>query len=205
LKKSLASIIPLIFPTFLGLLSTLGMGVDLYAGTIEGKVTAYGVKDPRDTVIYIDKIEGQTFAPPAEPRVLNQLNKEFVPHVLPLLKGGSVNFVNGDSFLHNIHAYFERKTLFNFGMPLEGQQITRTFDQAGKVVVLCDVHQEMSAYIIVIETPYVDVSDEEGRYQIVDIPAGNYTLKTWHEKLEPASKAVTVPDQGVIEVNLELR
>ncbi|MBI4431335.1 MAG: carboxypeptidase-like regulatory domain-containing protein [Candidatus Omnitrophica bacterium] len=183
---------------------SIGLADVTSAGTITGKVTSLLVKDTHHTVVYIDRIEGKTFDPPPDPGVIDQINKEFVPHVLPILKGGSVSFHNTDSFLHNIHTYQGRRTLFNVAVLGGGKPITKTFHEAGKVSVLCDVHPEMAAYILVLETPYSAVTDEEGQYKIDNVPSGSYTLKTWHETLEAVSQPVTIQSNETIELNLEL-
>lgn len=186
-------------------LVVIGLAVETSAGTITGQVTSRLVKDTRNTVVYIDQIEGKTFEPPPDPMVIDQINKEFVPHVLPILKGGSVSFRNTDSFLHNVHTYQERRTLFNVAVLGGGKPITKTFHEVGKVAVLCDVHPEMAAYVIVLETPYSAVTDEDGRYKIDNVPSGSYTLKTWHEKLEAVSQPVTIQAGETIELDFELQ
>jgi len=187
------------------LLLTASIAVEARAGTITGKVTASGVKDARNTVVYIDRIESQTFEPPAEPARIDQINKEFVPHVLPILKGGSVTFHNSDALLHNVHLFQGRRSLFNLATPAGAKPITKRFQEPGEVAVLCDVHPEMSAYIIVLETPYAAVTAEDGSYTIADVPPGTYALKTWHEKLKPVSKTVTLHGEQTATVDLELK
>lgn len=183
---------------------TISLAVDAGAGAITGTVTAYGVKDARHIVVYIDRIEGARFAPPAEAASINQRGKEFVPHVLPILKGGKVAFINNDALLHNVHLYLGRKSLANLATPAGAAPVTKTFDQLGEVAVLCDIHPEMSAYILVLETPYAAVTAEDGRYRIPDIPPGSYLLKTWHETLKPVSRAVSLQGEEPVTVDLHL-
>ena len=187
------------------LLVMIGVAVNVSAGTITGKVTASAAKDARNVVVYIGRIAGKEFPAPTEPVVMQQINKEFIPHVLPILKGGSVRFSNSDSILHNVHLYQGRRSLFNLATPAGAKPITKTFHEPGEVAVLCDVHPEMSAYIIVLETPYAAVTAEDGRYEITGIPPGTYTLKTWHEKLKPVSKTVSLQGEQTETVDLELK
>lgn len=175
------------------------------AGTIAGQVTSRLVKDTRDTVVYIDRIEGKTFTPPTEPMVIDQINKEFVPHVLPILVGSRVTFRNSDVLFHNVRTVRGRKSLFNLATPAGGPPITKTFHEPGEVALLCNIHPEMAAYIIVLETPYAAVTDEQGHYEMVGIPEGTYRLSTWHEKLKPASTTVTVQGEEPAVVNIELK
>ncbi|OGX28996.1 MAG: hypothetical protein A3B78_04150 [Omnitrophica WOR_2 bacterium RIFCSPHIGHO2_02_FULL_67_20] len=188
-----------------GLLLTVSVAVEARAGTIRGAVTASGVKDARDTLVYIDRIEGKEFPAPTTPAELRQINKEFIPHVLPIVKGGSVSFSNSDGILHNVHLYRGRRSLFNLATPAGASPITKIFREPGEVAVLCDVHPEMSAYILVLETPYAAVTTEDGSYTIAGVPPGAYVLKTWHEKLKPVTTAVTVEGESAVEVNVELK
>ncbi len=156
-------------------------------------------------MVYIDRIVGKTFPPPSEPAVIDQINKEFVPHALPILVGSRVTFRNGDVLFHNVRTVRGRKSLFNLATPAGGPPITKTFHEPGEVAVLCNIHPEMAAYIIVLETPYAAVTDEQGRYELVGIPEGTYTLKTWHEKLKGVSMTVTIRGEEPVTVNVELK
>lgn len=187
------------------LVLTVSVAVEARAGTITGTVTASGVKDARDTVVYIDRIEGAEFPTPATPAELRQINKEFIPHVLPIMKGGSVRFSNSDGILHNVHLYQGRRSLFNLATPAGAKPITKRFQEPGEVAVLCDVHPEMSAYIIVLETPYAAVTAADGHYEIAGVPPGSYTLKIWHEKLKPVSTTLTIQGEQTVTVDLALK
>ena len=187
------------------LLLTIGLAVAAHAGTITGKVTASGVKDARNAVVYIDRIEGKTFEPPMEPARIDQINKEFVPRVLPILKGQGVTFLNSDALLHSVHCYLGRTSLFNQAMPAGAKPMTKAFNEPGEIAVLCAVHPEMAAYIIVLETPYAAVTAADGHYEIANVPPGRYTLKTWHEKLKPVSTTVTIQGEQPVTVDLALK
>lgn len=191
--------------TALGIFLVLGLaGGAAEAGTISGTVTA-PLKTTEGIVVYIDRIEGQTFDPPPEPVRLDQRNKEFLPHVLSLLKGSAIAFHNSDAFLHNVHGYRGRRSVFNLAVPpSNGKPITKTLDEPGEVLLLCDVHPEMTAYILVTETPYAAVTGADGHYAISDVPPGTYTLKTWHEQLKPVVQTVMV-GAAPLEVNLLLK
>lgn len=182
-----------------------GLRASAETGTIRGRVTTAGMKGVRDAVVYIDRVEGKTFDPPAEAAKIDQLKKEYVPHVLPIIKGSRVTFINSDALLHNVHVYQGRRSLFNLAMPPGGKPLTKTFQEVGEVSVLCNVHPEMSAYILVLETPYAAVTGEDGRYAIADIPPGTYTLKTWHETLQPVSQTVSLQGEQPATVDLELK
>lgn len=173
-------------------------------GAIKGKVTARGVRDNGDAVVYVEKIPNKTFPAPKEPVVLDQVNLMFVPHVLPVLVGTTVAFPNSDEVRHNVFSPSPARR-FNLGTYPKGVSRTVTFDKPGEVALLCNVHAEMSAYVIVVETPYFAVSAKDGSYTIRNVPPGKYVLKTWHEKLKPQTREVEVPEGGSVTVDLELR
>lgn len=180
--------------------------VVLFAGDIKGKVTVKGAKHAGDAVIYIDKIAGKTFEPPKEHARMDQKNLVFIPHVLPVVAGTTVDFLNSDDVLHNVFTPDKCAEKFNLGTWPKGQVRSYAFKQAGcTAVMLCNVHPEMEAYIVALETPYFAVSAKEGSYEIKSIPAGKYTLKIWHEKLKGSTVTVEVPDKGIVEVNFGIK
>ena len=174
------------------------------AGTIGGTVQAVGLEHPEDIVISVEGIEG-SFSPSQEPHVMDQRGKVFIPFILPMLKGEQVRFLNSDPFLHNIHPYLGRKSLFNVAVPSGGKPITKTFNDVGEIVILCNVHPEMEAWIVVRENPYFAVTDAEGKYQIQDVPAGTYTVTAWHPKLKEGACSTAVATEGEVSCDFELR
>lgn len=172
-------------------------------GTLVGTVT-WGPQRLHNVVVYIEKVEG-TFRPPEEAAVMDQKNLTFVPHVLPILIGTTVDFVNGDGVLHNLHAFLRRETLFNIAMPKFLKKKSMVFQKEGPVLMLCDVHKEMSAYIVILQNPFFALTDEQGRFVIKDITPGSYTLRTWHEKLKPQSRQVQPKEGDEVKVDFQLR
>jgi plastocyanin len=176
------------------------------AGNISGKVKAKGVKNSGDAIVYIDKIAGKKFDPPKEHGKMDQKKLMFHPHVLPVLVGTTVDFLNDDDVLHNVYSPDQCAEKFNLGTWPKGQVRTYTYKNAGCApVILCNVHPEMEAYVLVTETPYFAVSDKDGSYEIKNVPAGKFTLKIWHEKLKGSSQEVTVPESGNVEMNFEIK
>lgn len=170
-----------------------------YAGDIKGIVKATGTKDSGNAIIFIEKIEGKTFTPPTKHSNINQKDLTFLPHVLPVLAGTTVDFLNSDDVLHNVFSPDKCADNFNLGTWPKGQIRSFTFKNPGcRPVLLCKVHPEMEAYVVVLETPYFAVSNPDGSYTIKDVPAGNYTLSIWHETLKGASVKITVPPTGSI-------
>ncbi len=175
------------------------------AGEITGKVKARGVKDSGNAVVYIDKISGKTFPAPKEHAKMDQKNLTFVPHVLPVLVGTTVDFTNSDDVLHNVFSPDKCADKFNLGSWPKGQSKSYTFKEPGcAATLLCNVHPEMEGYVLVLETPYYAVSAKDGSYEIKNVPAGKYTLKIWHEKLKPQEVAVEVPEKGAATANFEI-
>ncbi len=175
------------------------------AGDISGTVKAKGVKNSGDAVIYIDKIPSKTFPAPAAHAVMNQKNLMFVPHVLPIVVGTTVDFLNSDNVLHNVFSPDACAEKFNLGSWPKGHTKSYTFKSPGCVsTLLCNVHPEMEGYVVVVETPYFAVSATDGSYAIKNVPPGKYTLKIWHEKLKGADVSVEVPEKGTATVDFDL-
>lgn len=174
-------------------------------GTITGTVKARGVKNSADAVIYIDKIPSRTFPAPKEHALMDQKNLRFVPHVLPVLLGTTVDFLNSDDVLHNVFSPDKCAEKFNLGSWPKGHTKSYTFKEPGcPATLLCNVHPEMQGYVVVLETPYYAVSAADGSYTIPDVPPGKYTLKIWHEKLKPQEVSVEVPDKKSVTVDFEI-
>lgn len=178
----------------------------LLGGDIKGSVKAKGVKHGGNAVIYIEKIESKKFDAPKEHAKMDQKNLTFIPHVLPILVGTTVDYLNSDDVLHNVFSPDNCAEKFNLGTWPKGQIRSYTFKNPGCVpVILCNVHPEMESYVIVIQTPYYGVSAKDGTYEIKNVPSGKYELKIWHEKLKGSSVAVEVPDQGQVIVDFEIK
>lgn len=164
----------------------------LAAGEIHGKVACKGVRDSGDAVVYVDSVPGKTFAPPKEHARIDQLNLTFVPHVLPVLVGTTVDFQNSDAVLHNVFSPDACAEKFNLGTWPKGQSRSYTFKKDCVATLLCKVHPEMEAFVVAVPTPWHGVTKPDGTYRIPDVPDGSYTLKVWHPKLKGTQKAVTV-------------
>jgi plastocyanin len=161
------------------------------AGAINGKVVAgKGV-----SVVYVEAIAGKTFPPPAKAQVVDQKSLLFQPHVIAVQVGTMVEFLNSDKVQHNIFwpAISGNKKLgHNLGTWPSGEKRNFKFDTPGVVPLLCNVHPEMSGFIVVVPTPYFVLTDAEGNYKIADVPNGSYTVSAWHEGMKVQSKPVAV-------------
>jgi len=170
----------------------LAMAALAGASELKGTVKATGARNNADAVVYVDAVPGKTFPPPAEHALMDQKNMLFVPHVLPILIGATVDFLNSDAVLHNVFSPDKCAEKFNLGSWPQGQKKGFTFKQACAATVLCNVHPEMEGFIVALPTPYFAVTDKAGAYVIKDVPDGAYTIKVWHPKLKEASRQVTV-------------
>ncbi len=187
------------------LLFLLGANV-IIGGDITGKVKAVGAKNSANAVIYIESIEDKKFDPPKDPATIDQKNLMFIPHVLPIVAGTTVKFLNSDDVLHNVFTPDKCAEKFNLGTWPKGQTRSFTFKNLGCVaVMLCNVHPDMEAYVVVLQNPYFAVSAKDGSYEIKGVPAGKYTLKIWHEKLKGQAVSVEVPATGTVTANFEIR
>jgi plastocyanin len=172
------------------------------AGDIHGKVACKGVKDCADAVVYVDAIPGKTFPAPQAHQKVNQQNLVFDPHVLPVLIGTTVDFLNSDTVQHNVFSPDACAEKFNLGTWPKGQIRSYTFKKDCAATLLCKVHPEMEAFVVAVPTPYHAVAKADGSFKIAEVPDGSYTVKVWHPKLKPAAKPVTVA--GDTEVGFEI-
>jgi len=134
-------------------------------------------------------------APAPGKGVLDQRTCRYVPHVQALPVGSTLEVVNGDPTLHNVHGYLGQATAFNLAMPSKDSRLSRQLKKPGLVVVKCDVHDWMSAYVWVVDAPAA-VTGEDGAYAIANIPPGTYEVTAWHEKLGERKGTATVTATG---------
>lgn len=162
-------------------------------GELKGTVKATGMRNNADAVVYVDAIPGKTFPAPEAHAKMNQKNLVFTPHVLPVLVGTTVDFLNGDAVLHNVFSPDKCCQQFNLGSWPQGTSRSYTFKSRCMATLLCRVHPEMEGFVAVVPTPWFAVTDNAGAYDIKGVPDGAYTVKVWHSKFKTeASKPVTV-------------
>ncbi len=174
------------------LLAGFGFPTQSRAGDIKGKVTAQGIKSPENIAVYLDAVAGKKFDAPADHLVVDQKKMTFVPHVTVVQQGATVEFLNSDPVGHNVYwpsISGNKKLAHNMGTWPQGQKKPFQFMDLGAASLLCNVHPEMSGYVIVVPTPYFALTDKEGNYTIKNVPPGHYTILTWSEE----GKATTTP------------
>jgi len=130
---------------------------------------------------------------------MDQKGLLFQPHILAVQVGSTVDFLNSDSVQHNVFwpsVGSNKKAGHNLGTWPKGQKRSYKFDLPGEVALLCNVHPEMSGYIIVVPTPYFAETAADGSYKIKDVPDGSYSVTVWHEGAKSQSKKVTVSGEA---------
>ena len=134
----------------------------------------------------LDRDEANASAPTSKQKLprLVQRNKTFEPHVLIVLVGTAVEFPNKDPFFHNIFSLYDGKR-FDLGLYEAGSKRSVVFDRPGVSYLFCNIHAEMSAVVIAVETPYFGLSDRSGHLVIPDVPAGRYRMNVWYERSVP--------------------
>jgi len=170
------------------------------AGSIKGKVTVQGIKSAENIAVYVDTIPGKKFDPPADHVSIDQRKMNFVPHVTVVVQGTTVDFVNSDSVGHNVYwpsIGGNKKLTHNLGTWPKGEKKSFQFNDLGAASLLCNVHPDMSGFLVIVPTPYSAVTDSDGAYEIKDVPPGSYTLKTWSEDGKVTTQPVTVASGAV--------
>ena len=161
-----------------------------YPSRAVGKHDAPAAPEIRNVVVYL-KDPPFRGALPVSRVELHQQNETFLPHVLAITKGSTVDFPNDDPFFHNVFS-FSSVASFNLGRYPRGQNKLQKFTKAGLVKVFCDIHSHMSASILVLDHPYFAVPTTDGTYEIPNVPSGQYTIVGWHERVGERSVGVQV-------------
>lgn len=169
------------------------------AGEIKGKVSVQGIKSAENIAVYVDAIPDKKFDAPTAKPVIDQNKMTFAPHVTVVQVGTTVEFLNSDPVGHNVYwpsVSGNKKLAHNLGTWPKGEKKAFQFNDVGVAGLLCNVHPEMNGYVVVVPTPYFALTDKNGNYEIKNVPAGKYTLKTWSEDGKVTTQAVEVTASG---------
>ena len=153
-------------------------------------------------VAYLDDIAGP-FPASEQVVVMDQKSLRFVPHVLVIQAGTTVEFANSDPLAHNVFSISSPKR-FNLGLFGRGTSRRVRFDQPGVVQLLCNVHQEMSAFIVVVKSPYFARTAANGSFRMESVPAGRHRVRLWHDAMEERSYEVEVAATGATRKTISL-
>ena len=135
---------------------------------------------------------------------LDQKGCEYQPHVLAFPVGTTVEILNPDGILHNVHSYSKVNSPFNLAQPKFKKTLDVKIDKPEAIEVKCDVHGWMQGWLVATESPYAAVTDNSGNFKLTDVPAGTYTMEVWHEKLGKNTQKVTVKAKEDAKVNFEV-
>ena len=168
----------------------VALAASAQAGTLHGKVS--GAKG--ESVVYL-QAAGKSFPASSQHPVVNQKGLMFEPHILVVQQGTTVEFLNSDTVAHNVFwpsINGDKKLGHNMGTWPQGEKRSFTFTNPGVAPLLCNVHPDMSAYIVVSPSPYFAKTDSAGNYEIKGVPDGAYTVTVWHEGKKPQTAQVNV-------------
>lgn len=171
------------------ILALIGVAVTLHAGTVHGHVEIVASKDPgvrkhsdySGVVVWLDPVTGSWPAPAPHKAQMIQQGKRFIPHVLAITVGSSVEFPNNDPIFHNAFSNYDGQ-IFDVGLYPPGTKQTVPFRKEGIVRIFCNIHPTMSAVIVVLKSPYYAVSAKNGEFSIANVPPGQYRVRVFHER-----------------------
>lgn len=171
-------------PAVPALLLVLGAAGALPAQDVSGRIV--GSPRTRGAVVVVYLVasapgSASHTAPPAD-TTITQRQKTFIPGVLAVPLGTTVAFLNEDSILHNLHAYQNRRTLFNRAQHAFSARLRHTFTRDGTVMLLCDLHPEMEAFILVTPSPWFSEVARDGTFSFRSVTPGSYTLVVWDQR-----------------------
>lgn len=167
----------------------------LYAGDGAAMLPpAAAEPNERDNVIvYLTPVSGDSIddaRPPASHAEMRQQGERFVPHVLPVVRGTTVDFPNEDVVFHNVFSLSSARS-FDLGRYPRGGSKSILFDRVGTVQVFCHIHSDMSAIVLVLPNPFFARPDSTGHFAL-DVPAGDYIVTGWHERIRPITRRLHV-------------
>ena len=154
------------------------------------------LSDRRRAIVYLESAPRAAFDDRELPRLrLDQKNETFVPHVLAVTTGTSVEFRNSDRTYHNVFS-LSKANSFDLGRYPPGRSKSVRFDHPGIVRVFCEIHSHMNAFILVFAHRHFALTNAQGEYRIDGIPPGTYTVSVWHPVLAGKSSSVRIPESG---------
>jgi plastocyanin len=179
-----------------------------HAAVVEVQALGSDGKPLADTVVFLESREAKAAAKPLAGLELEQAQRRFARRVTVLTVGSELRFPNRDTVRHHVYSFSPTKT-FELKLYTGTPASPVVFDKAGIAVLGCNIHDQMLAWVVVVETPYFAVADAQGRLRMDNVPAGHYRLRSWHPGLPPgapaADEALLVAAGGaVVQVKLPL-
>jgi plastocyanin len=144
-------------------------------------------------LVYVKEGVTGSYPAPTTPVTLDQHGCQYRPHIFGIQVGQPLRILNSDGTLHNIHALPKKNTEFNIGQPFKGMETLKKFDTVEVPLRFkCDVHKWMGAYTGVFNHPFFAVTNDQGTFEIKNLPPGNYVIEAWHEKYGTQTQNVSV-------------
>jgi plastocyanin len=176
------------------------------AGTVRGRVQllekgGVNATDLSEVVVYLDGVKGARPAPATATMTMKA--KTFLPHVVVVPVGGTVEFPNQDPIFHNVFSVSPQNR-FDLELYKRPKSGAWTFKAPGIVHVYCNIHPQMSAVVVVRDNPFYAMAARDGSFALADVPAGKYTLVGWSERGGEQGVEVEVPAEGQVGVQLSL-
>lgn len=171
------------------------MGANVWAGTVQLTVTDAAGKPVPDAVVFLDSAQAKAAVKPLTGAEVEQVGKQFAPRVSVVPVGSLVAFPNRDTVRHHVYSFSPAKT-FDIKLYAGTPASPVLFDKSGIVVLGCNIHDQMLAWVVVVETPYFGKTNAGGQITLPAAPQGTYALKVWH----PALAAGAQPQEQVLSV-----
>jgi hypothetical protein len=169
-----------------------------------GDMVPATVEVRRQAVVFFEDAPPEPGSPPVTRPRMRQANETFVPHLLAVTTGSTIDFPNDDQTYHNVFSLSKSKR-FDLGRYAAGRSKAVVFDKPGIVRVFCDIHSHMNAFILVFRHRFFAVTDAEGRYRIDQVPPGTYQVTAWYEGIAEQTERVTISDGGTADLDFSLR
>ena len=158
-----------------------------------------------NVVVYVESVPAGTVPPTARPAtsVMRQEGLDFIPHVLPVVTGETVEFLNSDPLFHNVFSLSKAST-FDLGRYPSGKSKAVRFTEPGVVKVFCHLHSDMSGIVLVLSNPFFTSPGRDGRYTLASLPPGTYRLTAWHARARPSHQTVRVEPGRAAAVDFDI-
>src|SRR5215467_14532560 len=202
IAKKTSQIVPWLCSLLVFAARTPGQSVNVTAQVELRNSANTRMPNASEAVVWLSYLQGaetetsKTAAHPPDRLRLTQHNKSFDPHLLIVTVGSIVEFPNRDPFFHNVFSLFEGRR-FDLGLYEAGRTRNVRFDRPGISYIFCNIHPEMSAVVIALETPYSGVSNSRGEIVIPSVPSGRYAMHVWHQLALPETLSGLTREVGV--------
>jgi plastocyanin len=187
------------------LLAADGVGIIKGTITVGGKATTDAVVSVED--LSKEQVKLQMSQSKPQKRIVDQRNMKFVPTVLAIMVGETVDFPNNDKSWHNVYSKGGAND-FDLGLYAPGKMRSQKFDKPGVSRILCNAHPNMEGFVVVKDHPFFSTTDSRGNYEIKNVPLGKVRVEIWHPGLEPRSESIEIVRAGEVyplNVNLKKR